>query len=160
LLGRPVEAVISPVTPYAGILPGKFQYSRETLPSLPTAPQRWKLTTIAYSSSLNVLDFPSVVIPVTFANKAVDKVARDYTPLTEKDRTNMALCIPFSLLLHLHSTHFHSADTSADDPEAHDGAPAAVQIFGRRWDEERLLSMAQLVADALEKYTQKHGGKL
>jgi hypothetical protein len=27
--GRPVEAVISPVTPYAGILPGKFQYSHE-----------------------------------------------------------------------------------------------------------------------------------
>ncbi|SPQ27180.1 4d5488d3-8290-446a-b4cc-13cd47e22ab9 [Thermothielavioides terrestris] len=58
--GRPVEAVISPVTPYAAILPGKFKYSQ-------------------YTSSLNVLDLPSVVIPVTFANKAVDKMMQKYT---------------------------------------------------------------------------------
>ncbi|KAK4033688.1 amidase signature domain-containing protein [Parachaetomium inaequale] len=116
--GRPVEAVISPVTPYAGILPGKFQYS-------------------PYTSSLNVLDLPSVVIPVTFADKAVDKLDPNYAPLTEKDRVNMALY----------------------DAEAHDGAPAAVQLFGRRWDDERVLSMAQLIADALEKYNRKHGGQ-
>jgi amidase len=97
---------------------------------------------------------------VTFANKDIDKVGRDYTPLTEKDRTNMALCMCFSLLFHPHGPQFQLANPDADDPEAHDGAPAAVQIFGRRWDEERLLSMAQLVTDALEKYAQKHGGKL
>ena len=51
------------------------------------------------------------------------------------------------------------ADAEADDAEAHDGAPAAVQLFGRRWDEERVLSMAQLIADSLEKYNQKHGGQ-
>jgi amidase len=66
----------------------------------------------------------------------------------------------FSLLFHPHGPQFQLANPDADDPEAHDGAPAAVQIFGRRWDEERLLSMAQLVTDALEKYAQKHGGKL
>ena len=51
---------------------------------------------IAYTSSLNVLDLPSVVIPVTFTDKAVDKLDPNYTPLTEKDRLNMALCMPFS----------------------------------------------------------------
>ena len=64
------------------------------------------------------------------------------------------------LLLHPHNRQFQLADPDEDDPEAHDGAPAAVQIFGRRWDEERLLSMAQLVTDALEKYAQRHERKL
>ncbi|KXX74804.1 Acetamidase [Madurella mycetomatis] len=117
--GRPVEAVIAPVTPYAAVLPGKFKYSQ-------------------YTSSLNVLDFGTIVIPVTFANKDIDQVSPDFKPLTDKDRVNMEL---YNL-------------------EAYDGAPAAVQIFGRRWDEERLLSMAQLVVDALEKYKQKHGGEI
>ncbi|GAB1317295.1 amidase [Madurella fahalii] len=117
--GRPVEAVIAPVTPYAAVLPGNFKYSR-------------------YTSFLNVLDFVNIVIPVTFANKDIDQVSSDYRPLTDKDRVNMELY----------------------DTAAHDGAPAAVQIFGRRWDEERLLSMAQLVVDALEKYTQRHGGRI
>ncbi len=93
--GRPVEAIISPVTPYAAILPGKFQYSRKILafPRLATE----ELTMTAYTSSLNVLDFPSVVIPVTFADKTIDKVSPRFTPLTEKDRINMALCMSFAL---------------------------------------------------------------
>jgi amidase len=51
------------------------------------------------------------------------------------------------------------ANPETDDAEAHDGVPAAVQLFGRRWDEERVLSMAQLIADALDKYNRKHGGQ-
>ena len=39
----------------------------------------------------------------------------------------------------------------SDDAETYDGAPASIQILGRRFDEEKLLSIAQLVVDALEK---------
>jgi hypothetical protein len=52
---------------------------------------------IAYTSSLNVLDLPSVVVPVTFADKDVDKLDPNYTPLTEKDSVNMALCMSMPL---------------------------------------------------------------
>ncbi|KAK4450350.1 amidase signature domain-containing protein [Podospora aff. communis PSN243] len=114
--GRPVQAVIAPATPYAGIMPGKFKYSE-------------------YTNSLNVLDLPAVVIPVTFADKSVDRVSPDFEPLSDLDRGNMEIY----------------------DPEVHDGAPAAVQIFGRRWDEERLLSLAQLVVGALDNYAHKRG---
>jgi amidase len=55
---------------------------------------------------------------------------------------------------------FHLANIEADDAEAHDGAPAAVQLFGRRWEEERLLSMAQLIAEAVERYTRTYGEEL
>ena len=41
-------------------------------------------------------------------------------------------------------------DLQTDDPDKYDNAPAAIQILGRRFDEEKLLSIAQLVVDALE----------
>ncbi|KAL3463862.1 amidase signature domain-containing protein [Aspergillus heterothallicus] len=113
---RPVEAVISPVTPYAGVIPGKF------FPS-------------TYSSSVNVLDYASVVIPVTFANKEIDVVSPNFRALSEEDGMNM----------------------NEYNPEIYHGAPAAVQLVGRRLDEERLLSLAQLVVEALDDYRAKLG---
>ncbi|KAJ0419072.1 amidase signature domain-containing protein [Aspergillus carlsbadensis] len=113
---RPVEAVISPVTPYAGVLPGKFYPS-------------------TYSSSVNVLDYASVVIPVTFANKDIDVVSPNFKALSDEDGLNM----------------------NEYDPEIYHGAPAAVQLVGRRLDEERLLSLAQLVVEALNDYRAEFG---
>ena len=121
----------------------------------------------AYTSSLNVLDFTNVVIPVTFADKRVDRTSPDFKPLTEQDRTNMALCTlalssRWQVVLQLGSQRTNLKGpqlgllTAADDPDVHDGAPAAIQIVGRRLDEERLLSMAQLVVEALDKYNRKH----
>ncbi|KAL3471563.1 amidase signature domain-containing protein [Aspergillus californicus] len=112
---RPVEALLSPVTPYAGVLPGKYQPS-------------------TYTSAVNVLDYTAIVIPVTFADKAIDVTSPHFKALSEDDRENM----------------------DAYDPEKHHGAPAAVQLIGRRLDEERLLSLAQLVVEALSDYKSEY----
>ncbi|KAI0115731.1 amidase signature domain-containing protein [Nemania sp. FL0031] len=112
----PVQAVISPVTPYAAVLPGKFYHS-------------------PYTSVLNVLDYTGIVLPITFAQKEIDTVDPNFEPLTEKDKMNM----------------------DSYDAEVYHGAPAAIQLIGRRLDEERLLSMAELVVKAVEKYKAKHG---
>ncbi|RFU32954.1 hypothetical protein B7463_g3365, partial [Scytalidium lignicola] len=109
---RPVEAVIQPVSPYAGVLPAKFYYS---------------------GISVNVLDYSSVVIPVTVADQEVDTVDEDFKALTETDKMNM----------------------DAYDPRAYHGSPAGVQLIGTRLNEENLLETAQIVVDALEKYNQK-----
>ncbi|KAL4965147.1 amidase signature domain-containing protein [Aspergillus stella-maris] len=108
---RPVEALLSPVTPYAGVLPGKFYPS-------------------TYTSSVNVLDYTSIVIPVTFADQEIDIVSSNFKALNEEDRLSMEYY----------------------DPERYHGAPAAVQLIGRRLDEERLLSLAQIVVKALDDY--------
>ncbi|OJJ05441.1 hypothetical protein ASPVEDRAFT_86789 [Aspergillus versicolor CBS 583.65] len=115
---RPIEALLSPVTPYAGVLPGKFYPS-------------------TYTSSVNVLDYTSVVIPVTLADKELDIVSLNFSALNEEDRMNM----------------------NYYDPEKYHGAPAAVQLIGRRLDEERLLSLAQLVVEALNDYRSENGEK-
>ncbi|KAK3934289.1 amidase signature domain-containing protein [Diplogelasinospora grovesii] len=109
--GRPVEVFISPVTATAGLLPDKFFYCE-------------------YTSCTNVLDYPTVVVPVTFADESVDKMDPCFKPFSETDRINM----------------------EAYDPSSYHGAPAAVQIVGRRLSEERLLAMAQRVVDALKRH--------
>ncbi|KAI1489819.1 amidase signature domain-containing protein [Biscogniauxia mediterranea] len=117
--GIPVQAIITAVTPYAGFQPGNFYHS-------------------LYTSVFNVLDYTTVVIPVTFADEETDIVDPDFVPLTEEDKMNM----------------------ESYDPQTHHGAPASIQLVGRRLDEERLLSIAQLVVDALQRYKEKYGDKL
>ncbi|KAM3462416.1 Acetamidase [Beauveria bassiana D1-5] len=112
--GRPVDAVILPVSPYAGFKPGKFDYS-------------------AYTSIVNILGYTSAVVQVTFGDKCVDVVQDDYKPLGERDKLNMDT---------------YDADTS-------DGVPAAIQILGRDLEEEKIFSIAQIVADAIEEYQAK-----
>jgi amidase len=41
----------------------------------------------------------------------------------------------------------------------YDGAPASIQIVARKMEEEKLLAMAQVVVDALEKYWASEEGK-
>ncbi|KAL8847886.1 MAG: hypothetical protein Q9221_007097 [Calogaya cf. arnoldii] len=82
-----------------------------------------------YSTIANTLDYTTVVIPVTFADKKLDPFDDTYQPLNEKDKKNWL----------------------AYDAEAYDGAPAAVQLLGRRLEEEKLLEIADLVMDALKK---------
>ena len=51
--GRPVDAVIAPTYPYAGVIPGKLKYA-------------------GYTPFADVLDYSVGVIPVTTADKTVD----------------------------------------------------------------------------------------
>ncbi|KAK3349053.1 amidase signature domain-containing protein [Lasiosphaeria hispida] len=117
--GRPVDVFISPVAATAGLMRHKFLYSE-------------------YTSSTNVLDFPTVVVPVTFADQSVDRVESRFRPFTEIDKKNM----------------------EAYDAAVYHGAPAAVQVVGRRLSEERVLSLAQVVVDALERQKGKESGRL
>ena len=55
--------------------------------------------------------------------------------------------LPCALHLRFRAT----AERYPDNAQKYDGAPAALQIFGRRFDEEKLLSIAQLVVNALER---------
>ena len=43
----------------------------------------------------------------------------------------------------------NGTDSSVDDPEIYDGAHVAVQIVGRRLQEEKVLAIAEHVASAL-----------
>lgn len=106
--GQTLDAIIAPVTASAAIRHDRFKY-------------------YGYASVVNLLDFTSAVVPVTFADKTVDKKIEKHTPLNALD-----------------------ADVQEEyDPEAYDGAPVAVQVIGRRLSEEKTLAIAEEVGRLL-----------
>lgn len=72
-LGRELDAIVAPITPTAAIRHDRFKY-------------------YGYASAINLLDFTSVVVPVTFADKALDPKKEDYQPLNKLDAEVQAEC--------------------------------------------------------------------
>ncbi|KAJ4217599.1 Acetamidase [Fusarium solani] len=107
-LGKQLDAIIAPITPTATIRHDQFKY-------------------YGYASVINLLDFTSVVVPVTFADKAVDIKNESFSPLTDID----------------------SMVQAEYDPEAYHGAPVGVQIIGRRLTEERIMAIAEEIGKLL-----------
>ncbi|KAL4752789.1 hypothetical protein BDW72DRAFT_170576 [Aspergillus terricola var. indicus] len=107
--GRPVDAVICPAAPHAAVIPTQYNH-------------------VGYTSVINVLDYTSVVIPVTNADKSVDvKVSREFLGELDEDSYKNY------------------------DADVYDGAPAGVQMFGRRLQEEKMLVLAEYVGSAVKK---------
>lgn len=63
--GRPVDGVFCPLAPHAAVIPNQYKH-------------------VGYTSFVNVLDYTSVSIPVTFADKSVD-VRKEGSPLFGAD---------------------------------------------------------------------------
>ena len=47
---------------------------------------------IAYTECINLMDFSVAVIPVSKADKSIDRFDRDYEPLNDVDRKNWEAC--------------------------------------------------------------------
>ncbi|KAL4922816.1 amidase signature domain-containing protein [Aspergillus aurantiobrunneus] len=99
--GRPVDGVICAAAPHAAVVPNQYPH-------------------VGYTSFINLLDYTSVVIPVTHADKGVD------------------VAEPREFLNELDEKLFKNYDA-----EVYDGAPAGVQLFGRRLQEEKMLVLAE-----------------
>ena len=65
--GRSIDAIITPVAPYAAARPEKYKH-------------------YGYSAWINGLDVTSVVVPVTIADKNVDVYPADYKPINDNDK--------------------------------------------------------------------------
>ena len=79
------------------------------------------------SSITNILDYTSCVVPVMTVDRNVDVVNNDFKPVSEQDR-----------------------DIQEDyDPEVYHGAHVAVQLVGRRLQEEKVLALAEYVGGAI-----------
>lgn len=107
-LGKEVDAIVGPITPTAAVRHNQFKY-------------------YGYATALNMADLTCVVVPVTFADKDIDKKKEGYKAMNEMD----------------------AAVQEEYDPEAYHGAPVAVQIIGRRLTEERTLAIAEEVGRLL-----------
>ncbi|KAI0309924.1 amidase [Amylostereum chailletii] len=102
--GQVVDAVIFPTYPGASFRPGNGLYFGYTMPT-------------------NLLDYSSVVIPVSQVDKLKDHRAINHTPVNDLDK--------------LIQSHY--------DPEEFDGSPIGLQIMGRRLQEEKVLALAAVI---------------
>ncbi|KAK6581305.1 hypothetical protein PZA11_005996 [Diplocarpon coronariae] len=120
--GRPVDAVISPVAPFAAARPDMYDFGHGQAKAKRVMP--------GYSVWVNLLDYSAAVLPVTLADKSVDVVDEGYKPLNGTDEKVW----------------------ESYDPELYDGAHVSVQIVGRRFQEEKVLALTEYLGDALGKH--------
>lgn len=80
-----------------------------------------------YTRAYNGLDLPCGVVPVARADKSIDLKDETYTPKNELDK----------------------AIYESYDPEVVHGGAIAVQVIGRRFQEEKVLKMMRVVAKAV-----------
>ncbi|KAI1430788.1 amidase signature domain-containing protein [Xylaria sp. CBS 124048] len=112
--GQIVDAVIMPTAPTAAVIPGKAYH-------------------IGYSEAINLLNYSSLVIPVTKADKDIDVADASYQPSNEKDRMNW----------------------EAYDREIYDGAPVGIQLVARKFEEEKIIAIAKIVVAAMQTAKEK-----
>lgn len=108
--GRPVDGVIAPLAPYPAARPEQYKY-------------------YGYSVWVNGLDYTAGVLPVTLADKSVDKYPEGYKPFSDMDK-------------HVFEDY---------DAGIYDGAHVSVQIVGRRFSEEKILAIIEYVGGLLGK---------
>lgn len=125
--GRPVDAVISPLAPFAAARPALYTY-------------------YGYSTWVNVLDYTSVVVPVTIVDKTIDKKIEGFKAVSETDQKTQDTCKPMIVCTSYSNSNNYC---SLDDPDIYDGAHVSVQLVGRRLQEEKMIALAKYVGQAI-----------
>jgi amidase len=71
--GRPVDAIISPIAPFPAARPKMYGY-------------------YGYSIWVNLLDYTSVVVPITNVDKSIDVIDKGYQPKNAEDKACYESC--------------------------------------------------------------------
>ena len=103
-----IDGWIQPIAPHAAVIHDQYKY-------------------YGYTLIQNVLDWPSVSIPVTYADKTQDIKNMEYQCTSDLDKN-------------IHHDY---------DADIYHGAPVAVQLVGRRLQEEYLLGLAEQIGQVL-----------
>ena len=104
------------------------------------------------------MDYSAAVIPVTRADKNLDRFDKDYKPLSELDHMNWEACesgYVLTISAYLRSGVYCAVLTRfalqyTDDADIYDGAPVGLQIVARRYEEEKVWAIAKIVSAALK----------
>jgi amidase len=100
------------------------------------------------SAWVNMLDYTAAVLPVTLADKNIDAFDKNYKPISGQDEKVYLGCkYPFST-----PCCKNMLTVAVDDAELYDGAHVAVQVVGRRFQEEKILALTEILGDALGKH--------
>ena len=126
--GRPIDALISPTTPWAACPKYGFDFY------------------IPYTSTWNLTDQSASTFPSGHVGTLED-VNDGYLGRNQKERDIWARCtfLPHSSINDVNET------DSTDDPEESIGAPVGLQLVGMRLEEEKVLKLTEVVVAALKR---------
>ncbi|KDQ31042.1 hypothetical protein PLEOSDRAFT_1092424 [Pleurotus ostreatus PC15] len=117
--GRPVDAIISPAAAYA-------------------APPHGKNKNADYTMIWNLLDYTTMVIPISKVDPTFDVKKPAHEFLSDRDQINYDLY----------------------DPVVFANAPISIQVVGRTLEEEAVLALGKIVDDAVKALSTKATGKM
>ena len=107
--------------------------------------------TPGYSKIFNLLDYSAAVLPVTTADKNIDTFDAAYKPFSDLDKKVWESCA-FPRIPRLWELDCILTEISnLDDADLYHGAPVAVQVVGRRLQEEKVIALTEIIASALRK---------
>ncbi|KAG6813163.1 hypothetical protein H0H92_013570 [Tricholoma furcatifolium] len=110
----------------------------QAVPQLPNG-GCYRFSPLAAATILyNVLDYPAGCVPVTHVDPSKDQITQEW--ITEPGHGSSFL----------ENGVYHSK-TPIYDPVQSAGMPIGIQIVGKKWEEEKVLAMMQVVDDALGK---------
>ncbi|GME84525.1 unnamed protein product [Ambrosiozyma monospora] len=107
--GKVIDAFILPVAPYP-------------------APPHNKAGWFGYTTAFNVLGWPAGVLPVTYADKNVDIVEKNYEPRNPFDKQ-------------IYDNY---------DPVESDGCPVSIQVSAKRFEEEKIVAVLKVLSKLLQ----------
>lgn len=113
-------------------------------PALPHNAMRDAVSSCGYTFLWNFLDHSAGVIPVSHVDAAKDSLYGPYKAVLKERGANHALARGAWM-------HYDAAKMA--------GLPTAVQIVGRRWQEEKVLGCMEVVEKALEDYRDPETGE-
>ena len=77
-----------PNAPHAAVIPGKYYHTGESKGYV----DRLALTLEGYTEAINLFDYTSTCIPVTYADENKDKADDSYQPISDLDAKNWRAC--------------------------------------------------------------------
>lgn len=138
--GRPVDGFLSPVSAHSAVIPGK---------SLSTE----------YTTVSSLLDYSCVVVPVTHLKKKVDlpKQSRVYLSEWDKLAQDDCKCSPLSyyrqhsFTIERHLPRISTLIVVVENPDIQDLSTIGIQLVGRRFEEEKVLTLAEYIQSEITK---------
>ncbi|CAK7891813.1 hypothetical protein CAAN1_19S00210 [[Candida] anglica] len=109
--GRPIDGIISPIWE-------SCSFKAEDI----------GLFSLCYTDTFNILDYSSITVPITTADKDIDLKDSSYDPISDHDK----------------------AIQDYYDAELYHGTPAGVQMITPRYEEERAIHLASVLRDSLK----------
>ncbi|KAJ6084591.1 Amidase [Penicillium sp. IBT 16267x] len=113
-------------------------------PALPHKAMYDAMSSCGYTFLWNLLDYTAGVLPVGHVDAVRDALVAPYQTVLQRLGSNHAVARGAW-------KHYNSAKMA--------GLPTAVQVVGRRWQEEQVLGYMAVVENALEQYIDPHTGE-